>query len=112
MKSSLTHLVLIVALSAISALNLSAQKRFDNREQKRKVLITKEGPRSTITEAWVPIDSTANHQEEFIAALYKNPQTTTITKSDSTRISRANARLTDRKPIDIDAPKRRRRSNR
>ncbi len=111
MKSSSTHLVLIVAISAISALNLSAQKRFDNPEQKRKVLITKEGPRSTITEAWVPVDSTGNYGE-FIAALYKNPQASTITKSDSTRVSRANARLTDRKPIDIDAPKRRRRSNR
>jgi|GEM_PF-5332656 len=104
MKSTASHLTLIIVISAMSSLNLAAQKRFDNPEHKRKVLITKEGPKSTITESWVPVDSTNTNRELFMA-LYTSPGQSSLKKSDTTRISKPNQRLTTEKRFDYDQPK-------
>ena len=70
MKSTLIQLVLITVISTMASLNVFAQKRFDNPNQKRKIITTKSGPKSAIAELWIPNDSTEMSQETLKAILH------------------------------------------
>lgn len=85
MKSALLQTTIILVISTMASLNVLAQKRFDNPKQNRRIVITKTGPKATITENWIPLDSLSEEQRQKIYnALIRDSLTEANSDSDST----------------------------
>lgn len=83
MKATLTQATLIMVISVMASLNVFAQKRFDNHKQNRKIVVTKTGPKSTITENWIPMDSLSSEQkQEIFEALVEDSKTPANPRTD------------------------------
>ncbi len=84
MKSTLNQAVLILVISIMASLNVFAQKRFDNPKQNRKFVMTKSGPKTTITENWIPMDTMSVEQKrEIFEALVQDSRTSVSKETDA-----------------------------